>query len=165
MKYYITKETFGYDLQATSSGVPTNAVMEYPEYRDIKDFEILDVIEEVEQQTELVQAVDENGELLFEEVEGEEIPVMIEVVKERFVYRIEENQDKVLLREARLDEEKLEQVRSKRDDLLAKTDKFMLADYPISEEDLDKIKLYRQELRDLPSVVDLDNPAYPVYPI
>lgn len=40
------------------------------------------------------------------------------------------------------------QIRSKRDSLLQKTDKFMISDYPISEDERQKIKLYREYLRD-----------------
>ena len=42
-------------------------------------------------------------------------------------------------------------LRTERDARLAATDKYLLADYPISTEDLDKIKAYRQALRDLPA--------------
>lgn len=40
--------------------------------------------------------------------------------------------------------------RDERDYLLAKTDKFLLPDFPISNEKLNKVKAYRQYLRDLP---------------
>lgn len=40
------------------------------------------------------------------------------------------------------------QIRSKRDSLLQKTDKFMISDYPITEDERQKIKLYREYLRD-----------------
>ena len=40
------------------------------------------------------------------------------------------------------------QIRSKRDILLQKTDKFMISDYPITEDERQKIKSYRQYLRD-----------------
>jgi hypothetical protein len=39
-------------------------------------------------------------------------------------------------------------VRNERDSSLYKTDKYMLPDYPITPENLEKIKVYRQELRD-----------------
>lgn len=42
-------------------------------------------------------------------------------------------------------------VRSKRDYLLSKTDYLVSGDYPISAEDLVKVKAYRQSLRDIPS--------------
>ncbi len=42
-----------------------------------------------------------------------------------------------------------EQARSKRDALIAETDKYLLIDYPISNENLEKIKTYRQALRDI----------------
>lgn len=40
-------------------------------------------------------------------------------------------------------------IRSKRNSLLAETDYFLMPDYPISEEDLKKVKEYRQQLRDI----------------
>lgn len=40
--------------------------------------------------------------------------------------------------------------RNERDSLLSKTDKYLLPDFPIDEEKLNKIKAYRQYLRDLP---------------
>ena len=40
-------------------------------------------------------------------------------------------------------------IRSKRNSLLAETDYLLMNDYPISDEDLARIKKYRQELRDL----------------
>lgn len=43
--------------------------------------------------------------------------------------------------------EKLREVRDKK---LEETDVYLIADYPISEENLELIKVYRQELRDLP---------------
>lgn len=51
-------------------------------------------------------------------------------------------------------EEKLaeaaEQARQKRDRLIADTDFLLCADYPISAEDLEAVKAYRQALRDVP---------------
>ena len=41
------------------------------------------------------------------------------------------------------------QIRSQRNSLLSQTDYLMMPDYPISEEYRDKIKVYRQELRDI----------------
>lgn len=49
-----------------------------------------------------------------------------------------------------LKERKATEVRAKRDYLLNKTDYLVSGDYPISAEDLAKVKAYRQELRDLP---------------
>ena len=41
-------------------------------------------------------------------------------------------------------------ARSKRDKLLLETDKYMLPDYPIEEKEREKIKKYREFLRDIP---------------
>lgn len=45
-------------------------------------------------------------------------------------------------------EQQKTQIRSKRDSLLQKTDKFMISDYPITEDERQKIKSYREYLRD-----------------
>ena len=42
------------------------------------------------------------------------------------------------------------QVRATRDALLAETDYLVMPDYPISAEELDAVKTYRQALRDIP---------------
>lgn len=44
-----------------------------------------------------------------------------------------------------------EMIRQERDELLKNTDKYMIPDYPISEDKLTIIKTYRQELRDIPT--------------
>jgi hypothetical protein len=41
----------------------------------------------------------------------------------------------------------LNNIRNERNNLLYNTDKYMLPDYPITPENLEKIKVYRQELR------------------
>lgn len=48
-------------------------------------------------------------------------------------------------------EQKAREVRAKRDYLLTKTDYLVSGDYPISEQDLAKVKAYRQSLRDVPA--------------
>lgn len=40
-------------------------------------------------------------------------------------------------------------IRSKRNSLLAETDYLLMSDYPISEKNLEKVKEYRQQLRDV----------------
>lgn len=52
--------------------------------------------------------------------------------------------------------QKYENLRASRDVRLADMDKFLLADYPISERDLALVKAYRAALRDLP-----DQPGAP----
>ena len=47
------------------------------------------------------------------------------------------------------DEELATQIRAKRNSLLSQTDYLMMPDYPISDEYREKIKTYRQELRDI----------------
>lgn len=43
------------------------------------------------------------------------------------------------------------EIRNKRDRLLSQSDKYMLPDYPISDDDRDLIRKYRQALRDIPT--------------
>lgn len=42
------------------------------------------------------------------------------------------------------------QVRAQRDALLAETDHFVMPDYPLTDEQREAVKAYRQELRDVP---------------
>ena len=62
----------------------------------------------------------------------------------------------------------LNELRLKRNSLLMETDKYMLPDYPISAEDLEKMKVYRQELRDFfqkDEVINFPSPLkLPVFP-
>ena len=51
-------------------------------------------------------------------------------------------------------------LRSKRNELLAETDYLALSDATLSEE----MRLYRQQLRDLPANTDPANPTWPVKP-
>lgn len=47
------------------------------------------------------------------------------------------------------EEELAKQVRAKRDSLLRKSDFYMLSDYPSTEGGLERVKAYRQALRDI----------------
>lgn len=54
------------------------------------------------------------------------------------------------------------EVRSQRDALIAKTDYLLAPDYPISAKDLEKVKAYRQALRDVPAQEGFpDNVVWP----
>lgn len=54
------------------------------------------------------------------------------------------------------------EVRAQRDSLIAKTDYLLAPDYPISAKDLEKVKAYRQALRDVPSQEGFpDNVVWP----
>ena len=57
-------------------------------------------------------------------------------------------------------DEKMAPIRETRNDLLAETDYFGLSDGTMSSD----MTTYRQELRDLPATVDVDNPVYPTKP-
>tara|TARA_B100000953_G_C17793186_1_gene349539 strand:- start:190 stop:585 length:396 start_codon:yes stop_codon:yes gene_type:complete len=57
-------------------------------------------------------------------------------------------------------DEKMAIIRDTRDGLLGDTDYFALSDVTMSAE----MTTYRQELRDLPASVDVDNPVYPSKP-
>lgn len=52
--------------------------------------------------------------------------------------------------EAEKREEAEKSVRAKRDSLISETDYLLTSDYPISAEDLEAVKVYRQALRDVP---------------
>lgn len=63
------------------------------------------------------------------------------------------------------DEDFAEQKRQERDSKLLATDKYMLPDYPITEEDKGIIQVYRQTLRDLPQTQrwpDVEIPQVPI---
>ena len=59
--------------------------------------------------------------------------------------------------ELKTDEERAEEAREKRDQLLAETDYLLMPDYPISEEALAALKTYRQALRDVPEQTGFPN--------
>lgn len=55
------------------------------------------------------------------------------------------------------DEDRAKAAREKRDRLLAETDFLLMPDYPISEEALEELKVYRQSLRDVPEQTGFPN--------
>ena len=56
-------------------------------------------------------------------------------------------------------------IRSKRNSLLVETDYLLMPDYPISEEYLEKVKEYRQELRDITKQDEFPkNVTFPDFP-
>jgi hypothetical protein len=62
----------------------------------------------------------------------------------------------------------LNEIRRQRNNLLIESDKYMIVDYPITPENLEKIKTYRQELRDYfqkPEVNNLHFPNLPQLPL
>lgn len=54
-------------------------------------------------------------------------------------------------------EELSAQKRAERDSLLVETDKYMLSDFPITDEERKQYKAYRQYLRDLPESTEFPN--------
>lgn len=50
-----------------------------------------------------------------------------------------------------------QEKRAERDNLLAQTDKFVLSDFPITDEKREQYKAYRQYLRDLPTAWGFPN--------
>ena len=56
--------------------------------------------------------------------------------------------------------EKMAEIRAKRNNLLLDTDYFALSDVTMSS----AMTTYRQDLRDLPASVNVDNPVYPTKP-
>ena len=57
------------------------------------------------------------------------------------------------------------QVRSKRNELLLKSDWTMLIDIPITREKREEWAVYRQQLRDLPASATPDNIIWPSIPV
>lgn len=56
-------------------------------------------------------------------------------------------------------------IRTKRNSLLAETDYFLMTDYPISQEYLEKVKEYRRELRDITKQDEFpENVVFPDFP-
>jgi len=84
------------------------------------------------------------------------------VVDENFVMSIEEIPEPTEEEKA---EKLAEELRARRDADLAKTDFYLVQDYPISDEDLEKIKAYRQALRDLPQTEGFPYVEYPQNPL
>ena len=62
------------------------------------------------------------------------------------------------------DEQKLKQIRGWRNAELNDTDWTVLTDSPLSDADKTAWTTYRQELRDLPSTIDVSNPILPTKP-
>lgn len=54
-------------------------------------------------------------------------------------------------------EQKAALLREQRDKLLYETDKYMLPDYPITEEEREEYRQYRQYLRDIPKMTGFPN--------
>lgn len=73
---------------------------------------------------------------------GELVPALPGIIKQR--QQVENEQKAALLRE-------------QRDKLLYETDKYMLPDYPITEEEREEYRLYRQYLRDFPKMTGFPN--------
>ena len=58
----------------------------------------------------------------------------------------------------------INQLRQNRNKKLDESDKYMLPDYPITPENLEKIKIYRQQLRDFfqrDEFINLNLPEFP----
>lgn len=87
--------------------------------------------------TSFVQADPEHyREVAVNDEDGNKIATTVEAIPEPTPEEIKER--------------KATEVRAQRDYLLTKSDYLVSGDYPISAEDLAKVKAYRQELRDLP---------------
>ena len=67
-------------------------------------------------------------------------------------YRLEEYKEP-----EKTTEELAQEKRAERDNLLAQTDKYMLPDFPITDEEREQYKAYRQYLRDLPEQAGFPN--------
>lgn len=100
---------------------------------------------------QLVQAF--SAEEGYKQVRGEALSWMIEKIPEKT--------------EAEKLAEAEQSVRAKRDSLISQTDYLLASDYPISEEDLEAVKTYRQALRDVPQQAgfpyDVEWPEAPAF--
>ena len=62
-------------------------------------------------------------------------------------------------------EERLkESIKPERNKLLELTDRFLVPDRPVTEEQREELIVYRQALRNLPETISLENPDFPVKP-
>ena len=78
---------------------------------------------------------------------------------------IEVNQEKITKMNEDVRQFNLIQLRIKRDAVLQQCDWVLVPDTPLSQEKIDEWKVYRQALRDLPSLAeDPENPGWPVAP-
>tara|TARA_B110000459_G_C16132464_1_gene282907 strand:+ start:89 stop:502 length:414 start_codon:yes stop_codon:yes gene_type:complete len=76
---------------------------------------------------------------------------------------IEVNQEKITKMNEDVRQFNLIQLRIKRDAVLQQCDWVLVPDTPLSQEKIDEWKVYRQALRNLPSVTE--DPANPVWPV
>ena len=93
-----------------------------------------------------------------------------------YIEEIESNEDckrqfqiKEIVVPKKSEEQKLNElatkIRTKRNSLLAETDYLLMPDYPISEEYLEKVKEYRQQLRDITEQDEFPkNVTFPDFP-
>lgn len=65
------------------------------------------------------------------------------------------NQDKVR-------ENRLIAIRTRRNSLLVESDKYLLSDFPISNENIALVKKYREDLRGMTESVNIYDPQYPI---
>lgn len=106
--------------------------------------ELVDRRKKVEsKKTRIIETVDDEGNPIEKEEEYTELEL------HRF-FEIKKNAEPTT-------DELAAQKRAERDALLEKTDKFVLSDYPITEEKLAQYKAYRQYLRDLPEQESFPN--------
>lgn len=92
---------------------------------------------EIAKKTRQIEKTDEEGHIYYEDEEYEE-EILVRY------YQIVEIP-------APTTEELSAQKRAERDSYLASTDKYMLPDFPITDEKREQYKAYRQYLRDLPA--------------
>lgn len=103
--------------------------------------ELVDRRKKVEsKRTRIIETVDKDGNYIEKEEEYTELEL------HRF-FEIKKNAEPTT-------DELAAQKRAERDALLAQTDKYMLPDFPITEEKLAQYKAYRQYLRDVPAQPD-----------
>jgi len=68
------------------------------------------------------------------------------------------------LTEEKIKEKILAKIRTKRNELLQGTDFTQIPDAPLTSEQREAYRVYRQALRDLPENIDISNPLFPDKP-
>ena len=101
---------------------------------------------------------DQNFCAYFTQENGSQQRFDLEPTEENYAVFVKPFVDQWQAKNDEMEAEKAEQsdeiaaaaVREKRDQLIAETDYLLMPDYPISAENLESIKAYRQALRDVP---------------
>lgn len=158
MKIYISienKKVKSYQIGISSE----NEKIAVPSEYSLNDLEFL-TIETIENHYE-IPLLDENNEPILDQF-GEQQVVFNSTIE--YVFSLD-NEEKSQKEEEKNLERSLSDLRNKRDQLLRETDFTQLEDAPLTNEEKEAYRTYRQELRDLPETTEnILNPVFPVKP-